>query len=178
MEEIIKKKYAWHDIEKGYYIYAGGILLYDEENIWVIKEMINGCCLLNDPGGKYNIEDGDIYATIFREFNEETYNTFTITRQQIIEGTPVYVCLSKKFTPTYLCMFCKIDSSMNLENDIKENRKKVLLQNPDVPESWYSSVDFVKIPFSEIFQNFKVMSYRLKQIVTRSFLKKYTIINT
>jgi hypothetical protein len=89
---------------------AAGILPYDENGYWTIVEYLRGKHVFTDFGGRYQYEDGDIYATIAREFTEEIYGSAELTRRQVksllkkpstcpvlingYHGKPVYLCLA------------------------------------------------------------------------------------
>jgi hypothetical protein len=104
-----KPKYRWQDPISGYGISGGGIIFYDEEGMWIIRENNKHGPIFTDMGGKYEVEDGNIYATISRELSEESYHTCELTYSQILtlsglprtkriyindrEGFPIYICL-------------------------------------------------------------------------------------
>ena len=75
-----KCKYFSQDGKK---LAAGGIIFFDTidntKGLWLIKEEEDENFIYTDLGGKYDHNDGDIFATISREFREETYNTSEIS---------------------------------------------------------------------------------------------------
>jgi hypothetical protein len=156
-------------------IHAGGIILYDDNGFWVIKEFHKDTFKYSDPGGKYNYCDCNIIATIVREFNEETYYAFPISYSDIYNLIPknkikfIYTCYNKLSNPTYLCIAVHLND-LNIKWDIKQflkNRELALISNPDVPVKYYSSFDIQYIPFNKIFDFYDKFCYRLKQIVKK-----------
>jgi hypothetical protein len=141
---------------------AGGLLIYDNEGIFCIKEKKYDNIVYNDIGGKYQFEDGDIFATIAREFAEETYYCCEVTRRHLVsllnepgvvqiylenpEKKPIYLCL---IVP---CRLLDIDISSNLDQ-FKEARCRVLENNPKVPVSYYSSLDMCHVSYTYLKEN-------------------------
>ena len=161
-------------------IHAGGILFYDDKGIWVIKEYHKDIYKISDPGGKYTFEDCNIYATIVREFNEETYYSFPFSYFDLINLIEkkkckfIYVCLDNEKNPTYLCILVNIkDTNIIFDETFKTNRQKALENNPHIPNRYYSSFEFLRINFKDINLFWSYFNYRLKQVVYKTFLKKY-----
>ena len=82
-----KKNYKFKCFMDDKRLTAGGIFFYEEKNgikgLWLLKEDDFGKDIFTDFGGKYDYNDGDIYATISREFREEVYNTQEISYKEI-----------------------------------------------------------------------------------------------
>lgn len=169
-------KYKWSDGE-GRLLSAGGLLPYDDNGIWVIEERRNGGPLeWNDMGGKYEPEDGDIFATIAREFCEELYNSTggCLTRNVLKRWVKGRMCKvayvnGYKKQPVYVA-YCvnvsvlkTIDVKMNPEK-FQRRRTKVIKQNPLVPEAYYGAMTLRYIPFSSFHEEVGRMSFRLRKV--------------
>lgn len=163
------EKYRWHDPVNNVQLTAAGLLLYDDVGVWVIGEMEKGRVVYTDPGGKYNFEDGDIYATIAREFCEETYHSSEITRSKIIELSchhpPVYVRGHHNF-PVYVCYVVPLtETGVTIDPDLfQRQRSQVLANNPRVPQGCYKAVELKRIPYAEL--KTAPLSYRLNRILS------------
>lgn len=178
-------KFVYHD-EKGRYIHAGGLLMYDETGIWVIKEYYKNSYKLIDPGGKYSFQDCDIINTIWREFCEETYfviDNLAVSKlkELLNEGKAemLYVCKDNFNNPTYCCLLINVKHlDLNLDG-IRDkfiiNRNKAIKNNPFVPQNYYTSVDICHINYKDITQFVSQFHFRLKQIMINSFLKAFYI---
>lgn len=173
MRNYYVKKYFWCNGDKR--IYAGGIIFFDNHGIWVLKEMIRNSELYIDPGGKYHYEDCDIFGTIVREFCEETYYSYPLSKQDL-EATVLNENIIETKCNTsgsyYLCVLVFREDQFDTEI-FHYNRNRALTENPFVPKSFYSSLDFVKIKFEDIKSSFSKFHNRLKSICFNSFLKKY-----
>lgn len=173
--------YRWKD-SHGNNLTAGGILPFDNNGVWVIREKRCKEIVLSDIGGRYRAEDGDIYVTIAREFGEETYYSSFLTRDNIISIAqmykPRYVTGYRK-KPVYICYPVNVEvlSEMNIELSSKkfdEMRCKVISQNPDVPKDIYSSLKLEYIPHSIMKKcmnksetsEYPPLSFRLSKVLT------------
>ena len=162
-----KYKYTSPDGKK---LAAGGVLLFEQttqgKGIWVIEEedSVKGI-VHTDIGGRYNYDDGDIIATISREFREETYNVHEISFKDLKElptSHYVYVDGYDK-TPSYLCIVAHVNQfniSFNPQK-IRESRKKILLANPDVSGEWYKTIDVKFLLLKDIIGDRYKLSRRL-----------------
>lgn len=163
------EKYRWCDPDhQGIQLTAAGLLLYDEVGIWVVGEVEKGSIIYTDPGGKYNFEDGDIYATVAREVGEETYHSLEISRKRLYELAatypPTYVRGHHNF-PVYAC-YVLPTNLFNVTPDIEEfnRRRQIVLQsNPRVPNGCYKAVELRRIPYYEI--NTTPLSFRLSRVL-------------
>lgn len=172
-----KNKELWYDPEKNISISAGGLLIYDNEGVWLIKEKKKNKINYTDPGGRYRFEDCHIHNCIIREFNEETYFSFNLSLDaQKIFNEFVYVYSYGK--PVYVCYVIHIDDISNfLLNDLDpsiflDKKSEILQFNKDTPENLYTSLNYEHISYDFIRSNFNKMSYRLKEI-----LKSFDFIN-
>jgi len=180
-----KAKLVYKD-DSGRALYAGGLLLYDDVGIYLLKEYVFNKLFdyeYTDPGGKYDFRDLHIARTIYREFHEETYDAYNIDYQKIRKlydkpQNKIFVCFNKDKNPTYVCLLAsleELDIKIDLEK-FQEARDEGLKHNPLVPKEYYSSYEFVRIPYKEISRYYdNLFSYRLKQICQKSFLKMYII---
>lgn len=148
-----QKKYNKHKYHHpdGKKLAAGGICFFEEttegKGLWLIEEYDNygDKKIYTDFGGKYDYNDGDIFATISREFREESYNTVEIT-YQTIKDTPtdahVYIDGYDGY-PVYMCIVMHINCfGIQFNSDkIKEAREKVVQANPYISEKWYKTRD-------------------------------------
>lgn len=159
--------------EDGNKISAGGITFYEEKDgvkgIWLTKEEDNDKIVYTDFGGKYDYNDGDIFATIAREFREETYNTCEISYKQL-KNTPkdkfVYIDGYDK-TPVYVSIVDKLENyDIVFDSEkVKEQRKKILKSNPTIPEKWYKTLDVEFVTFEDIKGGKKLLSDRFKTVL-------------
>ena len=195
------------DSNIGYYIAAGGIIICDKqeirgvvkEGIWAIVEKSrkggNGY-ELTDIGGKYDWNDGDIYATIAREFQEELYHTTEIKyeeirslcmknneRKEATNFNEIYIMRRGK----YMCLIVNRNllSPIKLSPELVENKRKTVLStnrfcihrhhdpktNMACREEMYRTLSLKFLPFDEVAENKYVLSYRLATILKGSFLR-------
>lgn len=177
-------KIKWVD-EKGRNLYAGGIIftdrVKDEDGIWTIIESDASGLVHTDIGGRYDFNDGDIYATIARELREELYNCLEIPYSKIRDlpdSARVYTFGHQK-QPVYLCMVVSAEE-MGVKDilpniDIQKARSEIVAHNPDVPEFWYRTIDLVFLPFRAIRERECAISRRLGEIISESSLSKHII---
>ncbi|HSA76270.1 MAG TPA: hypothetical protein VLE02_01875 [Nitrosarchaeum sp.] len=160
-----------------YTVSGGGLIIYDNIGIYCIKERKKDYDVYNDVGGKYQFEDGDIFATIAREFAEETYYTCEITRKCVVEllekeGVKQIYLNNPESHPVYLCVIVPnilLAKDLRIDaNKFKEARTKVLENNPTVPTSYYNSLEICHVPFtylkSHITDHTKI-NFRLSSIL-------------
>lgn len=130
---------------------GGGMIIYDEEGVWLLKEKKGW----NDYGGKNRGEDCDLATTIAREVCEEFYQSITVTRSHLIQ-------ISKDITPTilrykgevcYVCFIVDINYMRNAgvhlpsRETFFEFRRNAISNNPNFR---YSTSDFKHIAYSEL----------------------------
>lgn len=160
------KKFSWRD-KCGNFIRAGGIFFYDETGFWFAKELIGNTVYFNDFGGKYDLADGDIYATVVREFREETYNTCEIPYKRMKELSKMYSPLyaenerGKKVYVSYCIDMDDVDIDFNHKKFFK-SRQKVLRENKSVPRYYYSTLSVCHVSYENLSQYKKKMAPRLK----------------
>jgi hypothetical protein len=169
MQHHTRKKFAWNQKIK-----AGGILFFDSVGIWVLKEKAGGLhshsFYLSDPGGKYDYRDCSIINTISREFNEETFFAFNITSDLVDDhfDDAVAVC-----DESYLCVLAPLNKPFDLSK-FNTSMNKTFKENKLVPREFYSTLDFFRLSYENIATNYNKMCPRLKQVIQKSFLKKYS----
>ena len=132
-----KRMSRWKD-ENGNLIPAAGWIPFNSLGIWVIAEKWGKKKYYTDIGGRYRFDDGDIWATIAREFSEETYQSTCLTRDDIISLLPFsrrYLLRDSRGKICYLC--CMIPTGqLSLRNKkldwrkFQERRKEVISTNP------------------------------------------------
>lgn len=150
---------------------AGGIFFYDKVNhikgLWLLKEKDKNEEVYTDFGGKYDYNDGDIYATISREFREETFNTEEISYKKIVKVPHDHHIYIKGFDdrPIYLCMAVyKGDYKLKFDQlKLKSEKQKILDRNQFVPPNWYTTISIEFIPLAQL-HNVQ-LSGRFKQIL-------------
>jgi hypothetical protein len=163
-----RKKFAWNQKIK-----AGGILFFDATGIWILKEKAGGIhshsFYLSDPGGKYDYRDCSIINTICREFNEETFFAFNLAPSVVIDhfDEAVSVC-----DDSYLCVLAPLNQPFDLVK-FNHNMNQTFKENKEVPRTYYSTLDFFKLNYDDIVSSYNKMCPRLKQVIQKSFLKKY-----
>lgn len=175
------KKFRWHD-PYGRQLTAGGILPYDDNGMWAIVEKKKSNLELSDMGGKYHFEDGDIYFTIAREFCEELYHSVDVTRKNILDltekGEFCYI-LGYNAIPVYGVLVIHTDELEKLGIRLcpelfSLQRKKIIAQNPHVPDEYYSSVELKHIPFADLKEYYEkkpcYISNRLSRIIKNSLI--------
>ena len=172
-------KLRWSD-DEGRKLYAGGIVLTDtvneKEGLWTLVEKDNAGLVHGDIGGRYDFNDGDIYATIAREFREELYNTAEIPYSVLVNLPPethIYT-YGHQLVPVYLCIVTSAES-VGLKNklekiDVESAKQRVVQQNPEVPSSWYRTIGFKFITFEDIKSRKCAISRRFGEVITESFL--------
>lgn len=174
-------KYWW--VKNQEHFAAGGILFLDtvdgERGLWVLEEISrkNRDVECSDFGGRYHYDDGDIYATIAREFREETMNTCEISYSKVKElcqqpdSPDKFVFKIKRGKYYCLIVDIKYFPLLKFDNlDIINKKKEIQIENR-LNKCFYRSVGVKFIPFSKIHLINK--SYRLNDIILNSQLKKY-----
>ncbi len=171
------RRFAWYDaLAKNKYT-AGGILFYDDHGVYLISERNSknyNVLEYTDVGGRYEPQDGCIWATIRRELYEETYGTIDCTVAYIKnlasdtrvkrayvtnhDGIVCYVCLC---VPLYLAP--EIMRTENLMETFKNNKATFHAENPTVTGKFYETVTFEKIAHNKITM-FNI-SYRMTSIL-------------
>ncbi len=145
--------------DSGYRLYAGGLIPYDDSGIWVITENVKNKSVYSDAGGKYTPEDIDIFGCIAREWNEELYYTYEITRSMLLElltfprTIKKYLCDSNRsIQKRYLCMFVhtedleRLTGKMLSDVDIYANRKHAITSNVIAhKKGYYTTNEFLYI---------------------------------
>jgi len=165
-------KYKYH-ADDGKKLAAGGILFFEEntngKGLWIIEEEENGEPVYTDFGGKYDHNDGDIFATIGREFREETYNTAEIPYnviKKISEKHHVYID-GYDGKPVYLCIVSHINN-FNIEfqsEQIKNERTAIIQSNPNIPDKWYRTLDVKFVYLKDIESKKCELSNRLYAVL-------------
>uniref|UniRef100_A0A6C0LYX4 Nudix hydrolase domain-containing protein n=1 Tax=viral metagenome TaxID=1070528 RepID=A0A6C0LYX4_9ZZZZ len=145
------KALKWKSPE-GYLLAAGGVLLLDGDGAWVVSEQGK----YTDIGGRYDFNDGDIYATIAREFREELYNTAEISYFDL-KNVPLS---SKHYidsfvgNPIYMCIVVNVsDIPLRgvLDNEsVKRAKDEILRSNRYVPPHRYTTESLKLVPMSEL----------------------------
>lgn len=165
-------------------ICAGGLLFYDDQGIWIIKEQTPFGIFLNDPGGKYQFEDTNINICIIREFHEETYFSYI----DLIHNYLLEELISKKLvdeilisTKTDWWYKCILIHTKHIFPDIKNysfDNKKFFINrlnaiNHNKLYNFYNSIEFVYLKNSEIKLKWDILSERLKSIIlnTKNIIK-------
>lgn len=180
-------KYWWKD-PLGRDVAAGGILILDEyvidnkstEGIWVVVEKSRRGIGIeySDFGGRYHYDDGDIYATISREFREETYNTdeipYSTVKKLVTSPSDNNKFVYRMNKGKYVCLVVdrKYLPSLYLNNEnVEKARIKVLRENPYISRGAYRSEGVAFLPFSDICTLYRnKLSYRLSEILKKSRL--------
>lgn len=180
-------KFWWKD-DLGRDVAAGGILILDtqivngvkERGIWVISEKSrkNEGTEYTDFGGRYNQDDGDIYATIHREFREETYNTneipYSVIKKLATDSSNENKFVYRMVKGKYLCLVVDREylPPLNLDNcDIQSAKQQVIKSNPYVAPEVYRTENLVFIPFSKLKKGDLSLSFRLNEILSHSPLR-------
>lgn len=170
------KKYRWTEPTTGNQLTAGGILFFDDKGIWVVGERNKLGVVYTDIGGKYNFEDGTIFATIARELGEETYHSCSVSTQQIekvAEVFPFVYVNGHQNLPVYACLVVPVTFINGVVLDPKifeERRQKIFSQNPFVQKEKYASLCLKYLTFEEIRKENPNLSFRLKRILRSSRL--------
>ena len=166
-------KYKYHAPD-GKRLSAGGIVLYEDsplgKGMWLIEEEEMGTRVYTDFGGKYDHNDGDINATITREFREEVYNTVEIPYvciKRIPENQRVYIDGYDR-KPVYVCIFSHIDTfDIRFDHDmIAQEREKIIVANPNIPERWYKTLNIKFVLLTDVLNGSAQLSGRLHAILT------------
>lgn len=170
--------------EFGNKLAASGIIFYNEQGVWIIKEKASKIVYeYNDPGGKYERYDKDIYECAVREFSEETYNSvnFNSTKlYKLLDENKViktYPLLDKNKKPNYLSLLINlnhVDVTFSREK-FHKNLEQTLKFKPNVN---CSSIDLIFLKYSDYEDNKGKFSFRLRQIfektdVLRGFITKH-----
>lgn len=169
-KKVTKYKYNAPDGKK---LAAGGILFFEQttsgKGIWVVEEDEISSFVYTDFGGKYDHNDGDIFATISREFREETCNTREILYRDIKNLPPVHHVYIDGYDgkPVYLCVVVHMNHfNMTFDSkEIKTEREKIIETNPTIPEKWYRTNDVKFLLLKDISKGKYQLSKRLTAIL-------------
>ncbi len=172
----------WWKNPQGKFVAAAGILIFDDEGIWVVVEKSrngDGTFEYSDFGGKYDWNDGDIYATISREFREELYNTNEISYSTVKElsTTP---SSKKKFIyrmnkGKYFCLIVhnSLVSDIELDNLKVQIKREEIIKSNEIHQHLYRTEKIKHLNFDELNKYTTKMSYRLSIILKYSPINQY-----
>lgn len=153
------KQFNYYPYEKNKLI-ASGIILYDKTYIYFISEKRKDKTMFIDMGGKFEIEDYDIFQTAAREFCEETFFTIPISYFTLLKLNKtnklkkIYISYNKKTRSwQYLSFLINIEHIENIENwkfdkesvklEIENRRKNYLnLMNNNMRLYYISTISF------------------------------------
>ena len=179
------KKKNYYTINNSKYgeicICAGGLLFYDDNGIWVLKEKKPFEISLTDPGGKYQFEDTNINACIIREFNEETYYSYSdlihyhLVEELISKNLINEIIFSSKNGWWYKCILIHTKHISNVKNFAFDNKKFFINRLNSIEHNkmynFYISIEYTLLKFTEITNMWNELSERLKSILLESTLK-------
>jgi len=170
--------------KKNYYtdnnicICAGGLLFYDDQGIWVIKEQTPFGVVFNDPGGKYQFEDTNINICIVREFHEETYFSYTnlihnnLLEDLILKKLVDEINISTKNEWWYKCILIHTKHIFPDSKYLFDNKKFFINRLNTIEHNklynFYNSIEFVYLKNNEIKLKWNIISERLKSIILNS----------
>lgn len=162
-------------------ICAGGLLFYDDNGIWVLKESKPFENSLTDPGGKYQFEDTNINACIIREFHEETYYSYSdlihyhLLEDLISKNLVEDVVFSSKNGWWYKCLLIHTKNISKNKNFTFDNKKFFINRLNSIEHNkmynFYISFEYILLKFTDIDNEWNNISERLKIILTKSSLK-------
>lgn len=167
---------VWWTHPSGKKVAAGGIVFYDNEGMWLIKEK-----KWTDPGGKFRFEDCDIYGTIAREFSEEVYYTWQLTKKDVEHFTKefgLWLLTKEDDTTTFLyyaCIFVPVGAFELVTGEkfstekFNKVRDSLVEKNDWVPKHYYSTTCFEKIKYDQLDKLSK--TFRLNKMVLPKFEK-------
>lgn len=144
---------------------GGGVVLYNDNGLWVVSETCGNKVEYTDIGGKYNYNDGNIYACISRELAEETFHTIEVPSSVLKNVPKIEKILTEKFK-SYLCLFIHTDA-LDIKIDRKEfhrARNETVNNNFDC-KHLYKQIDLIFIPYKDLEENRERFSYRLKKLL-------------
>lgn len=161
-----KGKYWWNDNNTA--VAAGGILIVNgDEGFWALEEMCkkNSNTEYSDFGGKYHYDDCDIYATISREFREETYNTdeipYSKVKELAMKGFVVKVIDDK-----YYCLVVdRKELDVKLSSDELKNAKNKTIASNNFNKFFYRSVGIEYILYSDLPKVQHKLAFRLVEVL-------------
>jgi hypothetical protein len=172
-----KKKYRWIDPQSGNTYSAGGIMFYTNDSLWLIEEKNGKNNVLTDIGGKYNIDDGNIWTCIRRELEEETYGLCDVRTSDIIHlssessntGVKCVIVTDhhKNAMTSYMCIAVPVNMAplgVVLDPEEYDRRREVYIkQNPDAAANYYKPLKLVNLPIDKLHET--NLSYRLRRIL-------------
>ena len=133
---------------------SGGIILYDDTGIWIIKEHHGW----NFPGGHKEDKDKDIYHTMAREFNEETYDSFPITPEIIKTLAKTCSHIYYPFKRNYLYIMIHVDD-LPFQFSLKKYNKNIKTRKLT------ESTKFMHVTTEQIIDLFESMHIRLQRLL-------------
>lgn len=145
------------------YYSGGGVILYDENGVWLVKELERGKIVYTDIGGKIQSCDKDIYDCICRELEEETYHTIVVDRNELLRA-----CKIERVLKTYLCLMIHT-SSLNVKPDSEKFLKKMYLFDESIPgsptEEKYKQLGLIHVSFNDLMNKKINISSRLNKLL-------------
>jgi hypothetical protein len=136
---------------------AGGVILYDDTGIWIIKERLGW----NVPGGDKDSKDKDIYHTMAREFNEETYHAFPMTADMLKTLGKSCPHVYYPFRRDYLYITIHINDLPFQFTHSLVKYNKMITRGRCTSES----TEFMHVTHTEIIHLFASMHIRLQRLV-------------
>ena len=140
-------------------IRAGGVLIYNNNNLLMIKTNYNNIEKYEDIGGKSDEKDIDIYSMVAREVAEETNFKLDqeIIKHQIKSSKSIYIPIAK-----YVLFIVKANS-YEKKLTIDDFGNKELFENIDRVINWITIDDFLH---KKINLNPRLKSYELNEFLT------------
>jgi hypothetical protein len=192
-----KEKPRWKDPRSEFLYAAGGVFLYDSNGVWVVQEDASSeytpkrhAATYTDIGGRYEVNDCNIYETIRRELYQETYGTMDVTTSMIrnidkmiifgrtSEGRTIFyteVCPSGRehISGAYLSVIVNLDESNFPKPNPEEFDKQRKLTYEAVPRGYkldkdnHKQIRIVQIPLAVLKSNASPVkiSFRLQQLL-------------
>lgn len=154
------------------HIPAGGLLIYDDDGIWLLKEKKTSKGRWNDYGGRNRGEDCDLATTIAREVCEEFYQSIEVTRSHVIQiaNSIPPTTLSYNGKVCYVCFIVHINLIHSLSITLPsretffEFKRRAIENNPHFR---YITVDYKHIPFDDLKR--VVLDNRVRGLLIQKF---------
>lgn len=143
---------------------GGGVILYDKYGVWLLNEKRKNKFYLIDFGGVFdNQTDKCIEDTICREFNEETYYKYNISKDILLKNN-FYVIIHQNYNKNsfYKCYLINIK-----DLNIKKLDNSLIKHNEN---------NFYKVSFKLLFNSTFIRNHlhkRLKLILSNNKIKQF-----
>lgn len=153
----IIKNIGWTN-SLGNNVVYGGLLIHDDNGIWVIKKKYNkNHNRYDEIQGKYKYMDGNIHKTIARSFSESLYNSCEITCKDVetfAAITPALYLKNQNYTSVWYIIHDYVLKRLTgavIDSDNFQFMRKATLESNKDSHNLYECNDIVYIHYTKLY---------------------------